>query len=56
MVNSEVERIINLIEGLGEEAQRVAVSVIHSDILWDELRNRDRNQTEMLSKIWELFN
>ena len=55
MGSGEVEKIINMIEGMTEEEQTAAASAIPSDILWNELIGRDQHNRDILSGICKLF-
>ena len=54
---NEVERteLKNRIEGMSEEEMNLAVKVIPTDVLWDELRRRDNLNREMITNARQIL-
>lgn len=54
---NEVERqeLKNRIEGMSEEETLLAVKVIPTDVLWDELRRRDNLNREMITNARQIL-
>lgn len=54
---NEVERqeLKNRIEGMSEEETLLAVKVIPTDVLWDELRRRDNVNREMITNARQIL-
>ena len=57
MTEHEREYLINTIKAMSQEEQAVVVTMIDTDLLWDELRKREtdeRNfQNTMTKIVWE---
>lgn len=55
MSGLEKQELKNRIEGMSEEEMLLAVRVIPTDVLWDELRRRDTLNREMITNARQIL-
>lgn len=55
MSETERQELKNRIEGMSEEETLLAVKVIPTDVLWDELRRRDNVNREMIANARQIL-
>ena len=53
MNEMEREVFINRINGMTQEEQEIAVTCIHTDLLWDELRRREMETRAFKQRVEE---
>ena len=51
----ERERFENMLAAMGEEEQKAAVTAIDTDILWNELMKRERQERNMCIAMQEVM-